>query len=485
MPNEGKVKTSIPDYEVSEEALKATQNDKLPKIHKRAPQFSKEDPELLEQFLAECEDIFEAHNIVLDEAKILLALKWMDAKTRTFHREDAKKSEEKWDTFKSLLRKQYPESVGDIQGSIRRLNELVIKFSPIMLGQRERLLKFIREFMVEYNTLDTDPKIISNQQAVALFAKALDIGLKNAMVPYLPKIDEDARAEDPHKLSIIVEAAKSACNNHFATLTSIGVDDTYGRFHRAEVASHAPSEKGSSAPKQESDEFWQKISATTDSNDVKIREIMEKVNQNSLIVTNLAKLMMAQAGQNASNQAPNSGGGTYNRTYQPRYGSSTTNTWQQRKCYFCGNPDHIITDCPIQQEYFDKKILVKQPETGMIRFKDGSLVPKSAEGDPETRAQKVAKIVKEKGWDSAKKTLFSSMEENDRAYDEQPLTAETFTSFMGQMTAVMKSLEDKNKDLEQRYEASEATRKDDLAGIQKSLEQLLSGNCRKYTGYVY
>jgi hypothetical protein len=45
-----------------------------------------------------------------------------------------------------LLRKQYPESVGDGRGSIRRLTEIVVKFTPIALGQRERLLKYIREF---------------------------------------------------------------------------------------------------------------------------------------------------------------------------------------------------------------------------------------------------------------------------------------------------------------------------------------------------
>lgn len=476
-----KVKTSIPEYEVSEEALRATQNDKLPKIYKKAPQFSKEDPELLEQFLAECEDIFEANSITIDEAKILLAMKYMDSKTRTFHRDDAKNAGESWETFKSLLRKQYPESVGDIRGSIGRLNELVIKFAPIMLGQREKLLKFVREFKVEYNKLDKEPKIISNQQAVSWFARALDISLKNAMVPYLPKIDENARPEDPHTLDVIIEAAKSACNNHFATLTSIGIDDTYGRFARSEASTSTSAEKGKAAVKAEPDEFWQKLSVSTDTHDAKIREIMEKVNQNSIIVTNLAKILMTQANQaqanNNASTSNNSSGNSYNHTYQPRYGAGNGNTWQSRKCYFCGKPDHIITDCPLQHEYFEKGILVKQ-ENGAIRFKDGSLVPKPMDGESETRAQKVAKIVKEKGWDTPSKTaLFSSIEENDSAYDEQPVTTETLASFMGQITAVMKSLEDKNKDLEEKYDASEAHRKDELAIIQKSLEQLLlSGN---------
>jgi DNA-binding NtrC family response regulator len=137
----------------------------------------------------------------------------------------------------------------------------------------------------------------------------------------------------------------------------------------------------------------------------------------------------------------------------------------------------MMTECPIQQEFFDKKILVKQ-DNGLIRMRDGGLVPRSFEGDPKTRAQKIAKLAKEKGWDNAdkKNTMFSSVEENEKAYDEQPLHSDSLAAFMGQMTAIMKSLEVKNKDLEQKYEASEATRKDELAVIQKSLEQLLSGN---------
>jgi hypothetical protein len=123
------------------------------------------------------------------------------------------------------------------------------------------------------------------------------------------------------------------------------------------------------------------------------------------------------------------------------------------------------------------RILVKQ-DNGMIRMRDGGLVPRSFEGDQETRAQKIAKLAKEKGWDTTdkKNTMFSSVEENEKAYDEQPLNAESLSAFVGQMTSVVKSLESRNKALEDKYEANEATRKDELAVIQKSLEQLLSGN---------
>ncbi|THU82590.1 hypothetical protein K435DRAFT_691228 [Dendrothele bispora CBS 962.96] len=204
----GKVKTSIPGLEISEAALKATQNDKLPQAKKRAPTFDKEEPENLERYIAELEDIFEANNVEPEESKIYMALKYMEYRTRLYHVPDAKEAAGSWEAFKKLLRKAYPESVGDERGSLIRLIEIVSKHSPIVLGQRERLLKYIREFTIECNKLTAQPVMISNQQAVALFLRALDVSIRNAMVPYLPAISEDTRPEDPYTLTTVVEAAK-------------------------------------------------------------------------------------------------------------------------------------------------------------------------------------------------------------------------------------------------------------------------------------
>ncbi|THV06425.1 hypothetical protein K435DRAFT_645546, partial [Dendrothele bispora CBS 962.96] len=169
----GKVKTSIPGLEISEAALKATQNDKLPQAKKRAPTFDKEEPENLERYIAELEDIFEANNVEPEESKIYMALKYMEYRTRLYHVPDAKEAAGSWEAFKKLLRKAYPESVGDERGSLIRLIEIVSKHSPIVLGQRGKVVKYIREFTIECNKLTAQPVMISNQQAVALFLRAL------------------------------------------------------------------------------------------------------------------------------------------------------------------------------------------------------------------------------------------------------------------------------------------------------------------------
>ncbi|THU80743.1 hypothetical protein K435DRAFT_874054 [Dendrothele bispora CBS 962.96] len=62
----GKVKTSIPGLKISEAALKAMQNNKLPQSKKSAPAFDKEELENLERYFAELEDIFKANDVVMN-----------------------------------------------------------------------------------------------------------------------------------------------------------------------------------------------------------------------------------------------------------------------------------------------------------------------------------------------------------------------------------------------------------------------------------
>ena len=100
---DARVATTIPNFKVTEAALKATQNDKLPKPTKLAPTFDKDAPELLERFFLELEDLFQNNEITLDESKILLALRYMEYKTGVLHDDAATACGGSWETFKKLL----------------------------------------------------------------------------------------------------------------------------------------------------------------------------------------------------------------------------------------------------------------------------------------------------------------------------------------------------------------------------------------------
>jgi hypothetical protein len=57
-------------------------------------------------------------------------------------------------------------------------------------------------------------------------------------------------------LEVVIEAAKSACNNHFATIASIGIDDFYMRSRNTHSTSAQalPSDFGKTTIKQEPDQ---------------------------------------------------------------------------------------------------------------------------------------------------------------------------------------------------------------------------------------
>ncbi|THV00526.1 hypothetical protein K435DRAFT_854613 [Dendrothele bispora CBS 962.96] len=435
----GKVKTSIPGLEISEAALKATQNDKLPQAKKRAPTFDKEEPENLERYLAELEDIFEANNVEPEESKIYMALKYMEYRTRLYHVPDAKEAAGSWEAFKKLLRKGVPRDNG------------------------ERLLKYIREFTIECNKLTAQPVMISNQQAVALFLRALDVSIRNAMVPYLPAISEDTRPEDPYTLTTVVEAAKSACNNHIATVVSIGVTDVpnastqVSRVTNNETVERTRKELSGpvviQSPKHEPlhDELWQKLSVNADVQNARMQEVVGKIDKNTDALTNLVKFLMDKGGNTNNNSRPvesSNNNNNYRGNYQNNQSRNNNNTSHS-------NHDHSA-------DHFEKKFLIKGDD-GYIKLRDGTSPPRVYDDDPESKAERVAAIAKEK-------------EENERAFGE-PNAYEALQSFMGQMTGMMGKFEQKQKEMEERQEERDARRDDELGVIQKTLEQAyMSGN---------
>jgi hypothetical protein len=182
--------TNIPNFALSEEAAKQVLNDKLPKCFKITPTFDAREPSMLTKYLDQLEEIFTHTNVTDDDAKIYIALNYMEYETKKLHQGLAKECGKSWMKFKEEMKKAYPESVDSGKGSVAKLKEIVSRHMIIPLSQHERLLKYIRDFTVEYAKLSKPPAAILNAEAVKYFLKGLDKGFMPAMTLLLPPHDE-------------------------------------------------------------------------------------------------------------------------------------------------------------------------------------------------------------------------------------------------------------------------------------------------------
>ncbi|THU77214.1 hypothetical protein K435DRAFT_613941, partial [Dendrothele bispora CBS 962.96] len=182
------------------------QSDKLPKRYKVPPIFDAAQPGTLTKYLDELEEIFEVAGVEKEDAKIILALKYMEWATRKIHEGLATECQGDYAKFKEEMKKAYPESVDNGRGSVKRLKDIVNRHRIIPLNQRERFLRYVREFQLELTKLQKPPYAISNGEAVKLFLKGLDKEFLRAITLLLPAAAEDRRVEDPYDIEDIISA---------------------------------------------------------------------------------------------------------------------------------------------------------------------------------------------------------------------------------------------------------------------------------------
>ena len=137
-----------------------------------------------------------------------------------------------------------------------------------------------------------------------------------------------------------------------------------------------------------SDEQWQKLTSDVDSHSAYLRKLQHEMDQ----------MREATRGPRA--------------LYVPNRDNGGQRPFH---CYMCQSTEHGVRDCPIQNEFIEKKILIKNKDN-KFTLKDGSPVP--YEDSNESRQTKIERIIREKGWD--KKTpstmMFATDWENEQAY---------------------------------------------------------------------
>ncbi|KAK7439592.1 hypothetical protein VKT23_017518 [Stygiomarasmius scandens] len=357
------VPSGIPGLQITDEALKQVSNEKLPKIWKKAPPaFDKTQPGTLNKYLDEIEEFCAAYDVTLPEAKIVVATKYMEYETRKSLEKFAVEAGKDWDAFKKILKEQFPESVESGTGSVRRLKEIVNNHRIIPINQRERFLKFLREFELEYSKLKEPPAALSNAEAVRLFMKTLD-----------------AEFHD------IIAAAKQACRSRLAALYSVGGDSSDEEVHRssslvagARKSGVATSSKvketprASVVPKSETvsggDDLFEKLYASMDTNALQLKELATQQALSTNVLSELAKLLVNQG----ATQQQLSGLTDLSKPRMNRFGNQMT--VREYLCFFCGGKDHKMNECPTQTDFIENKKWIIRKD-GQLRLRDGSYVP--------------------------------------------------------------------------------------------------------------
>jgi hypothetical protein len=498
----GRVWSTIPKIHISEEALRQIRSDKLPKPSKRGPHFDHKKPSHLNRFLDEMEALFIRAEVTLDEAKIHAALNQMEYETQARHEREARAAKGSWRSFKSKLRKQYPESVDTGRGSLKKLNRLLEEHSPIEIHEQDKFSAFLRDFTIEMEKLMAEPAILSDTVARDKFQSALSEDFGEKLIKFLPELpsdsedsdesdseDEEAdgeakvkkrRKEDPYDLEDVIKAARKAVKNYAAATNTrrrykTGIQPTESKtVAETKVRSSNPSFK---VEPPEQDEFIQKMAGAVDANQVRMREIQEKVSETTNQVARLVKLMSTMDRTSGGNTAGNNSGGyakSYTNAPKPTAptNQASTGTSDNRRCYYCGQTGHQILECPLQKEHFAKNWIVHEEGGGTgIRYRDGSFVPRTQAGNPETRGQIVERTAKARGWEPPK-ALFQTAEENELAYGSPEDEDEGPTTMVQQFSSIISTMEKRQNE---QLEAMEKARKEETEAILARLEAM-SGN---------
>jgi hypothetical protein len=461
------------EFTISDEAWAEIKSDKIPRPQKHGPTFDKDQPRNLNKFLKSMESIFRRGNVTTGDGKIGLALEFMDPDTADIHMEDAANSNKDWDKFVQALRETYPESVDDTRGSLRRLEDIVAQNKIIVLGQEERLRRYNKEFSIELKRLmNPPPGMLSNQQAVKLYLECFDSDFLNAMSVHLPAVTGTRRREDPWDIKDVMDAALTTSKGHIAALVGLGLKAN----PRQDSSSTPELWKGRNASpvvkKEPQDELWAKMTASTTINEIKMKEVMQKVDQQTELLNHITKMVMNQnSGSSVGNNR------TFASASTSRPNMSNNVGRGMFKCFFCGNPEHAFDQCPIKQEYVEKGWITV--EGTVVRLQDGTWVPRDT-GDGETRAEKVVRLLKEKGLDKPKSKasmllspFTSSVEEEEKEKED---SQSTMTGLLSQMSNMLMQMNNRAEVMEQKIEEMECHRKDDLASIHAQLNAYQSGN---------
>ncbi|KAE9391210.1 hypothetical protein BT96DRAFT_832410 [Gymnopus androsaceus JB14] len=126
-------------------------------------------PHRLQDWLEEITEIFNRVDSLSDEAKVQKVLHWCTVETKELLADMDSVKALNFEEFKQEMCIIFADSVGDVNGSHRKLHSLVEQFEPIGMIDSQKLKIFNKLFQNEANKLMHDPALIANSNAVELY----------------------------------------------------------------------------------------------------------------------------------------------------------------------------------------------------------------------------------------------------------------------------------------------------------------------------
>jgi hypothetical protein len=445
-------KTIIPDFLVSDAAIAEIQDDKLPK-KKDGPLFTVARPQDLLPYLDELEEIFMKRKTTNDDAKIVIAISYMDYQTKKLHYDIAKEARGNWVNFERSLKDCYPESVESGFGSLDTLDRIIAKYKYIALGQLERVRNYVREFKLEADKLmatevatagDPHAKIeplLSNKAAVEAFLSAFHEEFRVTLTRIMPPPPPGRRMEDAYPISTYYEKAKENATMHVAMT---GFRDPASRVTSTVVPTTTIVTTPASARyipdqvtvKQEGDELSHKVMATLDRVETVLRTVVVPQSYSQGYPQQNPPSNGYDSNGQSGGHAFNSNAGPSRQQPRPnrdfdrpreydrtRFENNRPRPSNFGRCFFCNSTEHMAYNCELQTEYQKVRRWIKKDDDGMFILRDGTLAPAGDEN--ESRKAKIDKIAKERGWE--KPTVKSVNFAGDDLY-EDPFRVATNTA---------------------------------------------------------
>lgn len=334
-----------------------------------APVFKGEEPQNLYRFLERYETVCEQAKVTGHRDKITKIMQYADPQSeaewkgfKTYVNEDST-----WEEFKRELINNYPEAVDQEEGSIHKLERVCNKYDgSISMTELPEFMAFKRAFVAQaIKILKVTPPLISNQQLVRLFQKALDadfrVMINNRLqmlpVPALAEGEAPRRRDDMWDYELVIQTAYDIANNAVGSYEqgiAVGLRPSPSSRLESTTSSTSvpPSTLAALRPiKEEMDSLKQDMVAVKDQLNV----------QRHTAESNHAQMMKVLTQKSATPQQTYANGGSaHNNGPPPRnYNNNNSNAAspQGEGCWFCEDPTHFAQQCPPRKDFESRGLL--------------------------------------------------------------------------------------------------------------------------------
>jgi hypothetical protein len=307
-----------------------------------APKFDESQPDELDPYFADIQDLLDRHAIVDDAECKQAAVKYLKTRTASLWKTteawaDATKT---YDDFKAEVFRLYPGATGDRTYTLQDLDLIIGHYARSGILSATDLGEYYRRFILVSRYLISKGRLASQEQSRSFF-RGLQTQLEAKTRERLQQKFVNHFPDDPYELNDIYEAVSYVLMGTASSLALVPAAPTQPTTQPSPDASTSP----------------------VDANTVKIEAL-------TAAVASLGEMFKISLQSQQAGGRPRNIGATATGTGVP--GTSV--------CNFCGAPGHFIRECEAVAEFTRAGKCKRSPE-GKVVLPSGAMVPRSITGN--------------------------------------------------------------------------------------------------------